>query len=56
MTGDETYIAAQAGWGILWTVLALVGLGGIYNAAKAAGLLPENTPRYSWNSGELFTV
>lgn len=39
MTGDQAHYATQAIWGILWTVLALVGLGGIYNAAKAAGLL-----------------
>lgn len=39
MTVDQAYYATQAIWGILWTVLALVGLGGIYNAAKAAGLL-----------------
>lgn len=39
MTGDETYTATQAGWGILWTVLALVGVGSIYNAAKGAGLI-----------------
>ncbi|WP_297190426.1 hypothetical protein [uncultured Corynebacterium sp.] len=39
MTSDQAYYATQATWGILWTVLALVGLGGIYNAAKADGLL-----------------
>lgn len=39
MTSDQAYYATQATWGTLWTVLALVGLGGIYNAAKAASLL-----------------
>ncbi|QQB46769.1 hypothetical protein I6I10_02165 [Corynebacterium glucuronolyticum] len=39
MTGDQAYYATQATWGILWTGLALIGLGGIYNAAKAAVLL-----------------
>lgn len=39
MNGEEAYNASQAAWGILWTVLALVGFGGIYNAAKGAGLI-----------------
>lgn len=39
MNGEATYYATQAGWGILWTVLAIIGAGGIYTAAKQAGVI-----------------
>lgn len=39
MNGEAAYYATQAGWGILWTVLAIIGAGGIYNTAKQAGVI-----------------
>lgn len=39
MDGESTYYATQAGWGILWTVLALLGVGGFYTAAQQAGII-----------------
>ncbi|MCT1443295.1 MULTISPECIES: hypothetical protein [Corynebacterium] len=39
MTGEQTYAASQAGWGLLWTALALIGVAGIYTAAQQAGLI-----------------
>lgn len=40
-SAEEAYRATQAGWGILWAVLAVAGLGAIGFGAQQAGLLPN---------------
>lgn len=39
MNGEEAWNASQAGWSLLWTALALIGVAGIYTAAQNAGLI-----------------
>ena len=39
MRADQAWDASQAGWGLLWTALALIGVAGIYTAAQQAGLI-----------------
>ena len=39
MNDDQVWDTSQAGWGLLWTALALIGVAGIYTAAQQAGLI-----------------
>lgn len=39
MTGKDVYYGTQAAWGIVWSLISLLGLGGIYALAQQAGLI-----------------
>lgn len=39
MTGKDAYYGTQAAWGIVWSLISLLGLGGIYALAQQAGLI-----------------
>ena len=44
MTGKDAYYGTQAAWGIVWSLISLIGVAGIYNAAQQAGLIQWSSP------------